>query len=460
METAAPTVDMDAVLRLLGAKQIRSIVESQATPQIALWAGAVRSGKTIASLIAFLLALQNAPSQGLIVIVGRTLQTIERNIIDPLQSAEIFGFCSSQVHHTRGSGVATIMGRTVHLVGAHNVLAEDRIRGTTITLGYVDEATLLPHAFWMMLLSRLSTVGAKLFATTNPDSPSHWLRKHFMLRSRDVGMRYWNFRLEDNPSLDPEYVERLKRQYQGLWYRRFIDGAWCMAEGAIYEGWNDAIHVVPAFRPPDTWSRWWTVDFGFVHPFIAQFWAEDPDGRLWLYREIVHTHRLVEDHARQMLATVRKPNSAVDWDKVGREPDPAKAADWEWTEPKPRAVICDHDAEDRATLDKHLGMGTSQAKKSVSDGIQAFASRLKVAGDGKARLFVMKDAVLERDPLMEAAHAPIGLEAEIAGYIWDTGGGKKPKEEPLKIMDDSCDAGRYMVAELDLGGRPGVRVLR
>lgn len=453
-------MDLPAVLRLLGAKQVRSIVEAQDTPQIALWAGAVSSGKTVASLIAFLLALETAPQRGLIVMVGRTLQTIERNVIDPLQSDELFGFVAPLVHHTRGSSVATILGRSVHLVGASDVRAEMRIRGATISLAYVDEATLLPQSFWMMLLSRLRVPGARMFATTNPDSPHHWLRKHFMLRSAEVGMRYWNFRLEDNPSLTAEYVERLKKQYVGLWYRRFIDGAWCIAEGVIYEEWDEAAHVVPAFPVPASWQRWWTVDFGFIHPFICQFWAQDPDGRLWLYREIVYTHRLVEDHARTILDAVRRPRADVDWEALRREPDPARDSDWEWAEPRPRAVICDHDAEDRATLERHLRMSTSPAKKSVSDGIQALASRLRPTGDGKARLFVMRGAVLERDPLMEKAKAPIGLEEEIVGYIWDTGGGKGPKEEPVKEFDDSCDAARYMVAELDLGGRPGVRVLR
>lgn len=452
-------VDLDAVLQLLGAKQVRSIVESQDTPQIALWAGAVSSGKTIASLIAFLLALQNAPQRGLVVMIGRTLQTIERNVIDPLQADELFGWCAPLVHHTRGSSVATIMGRAVHLVGANDVRSEARIRGATICLAYVDEATLLPHEFWMMLLSRLRTPGARLFATTNPDGPTHWLRKHFMLRSAEVGMRYWNFRLEDNPSLTAEYVARLKRQYTGLWYRRYIDGAWCVAEGVIYEEWDDSVHVVPWFRPPDAWTRWWGIDFGFVHPFVCQFWAEDPDGRLWLYREMVHTHRLVEDHARQILAAVRRPRADIDWVALKRAPDPENDRDWEWAEPRPRSVICDHDAEDRATLERHLRMGTEPAQKTVSDGIQALAGRLRVGGDGRPRLFVMRGAVVERDPQMEAAKAPIGLEEEIAGYVWDTGGGKKLKDEPLKEKDDSCDAARYVVAERDLGGRPRVRTL-
>src|SRR5690606_24239108 len=106
--------------------------------QIALWSGAVSSGKTISSLLAFLILLTRAPSHGLVVIVGRTLQTIERNLIDPLQSPELFGPLAGQVHHTAGSTTAVILGRTVHLVGASDARAESRIRGATVALAYVD----------------------------------------------------------------------------------------------------------------------------------------------------------------------------------------------------------------------------------------------------------------------------------------------------------------------------------
>lgn len=167
--------------------QIRSIVESQDAP-IALWSGAVSSGKTIASLIAFLLRLAVAPDHGLIVIVGRTLQTIERNLIDPLQSTYLFGPLAKHVQHTTGSTTATILGRTVHLIGASDARAEGRIRGSTIALAYVDEATLVPYEFWMMLLSRLRVGNeSRLMATTNPDGPFHWLRREFILRGTRSG---------------------------------------------------------------------------------------------------------------------------------------------------------------------------------------------------------------------------------------------------------------------------------
>ncbi len=261
---------LDAVARVLSPKQIRSIVGALDTPQIALWAGAVSSGKTIASLLAFLMAVAKAPDQGLIVVIGRTLQTIERNLIDPLQSSTLFGPFAGQVHHTPGSTTAVIFGRTVHLVGASDVRAEARIRGSTIALAYVDEATLVPQSFWMMLLSRLRVPGAKLLATTNPDGPAHWLRRDFILRGPQVGVRHWHFTLDDNPSLTAEYVARLKAQYVGLWHRRFIAGEWCLAQGAIYDMWDPDRHVIPAAQiPPMAALVSAGVDYGTTNPFHA-----------------------------------------------------------------------------------------------------------------------------------------------------------------------------------------------
>lgn len=456
-------MDLPAVLERLSHKQLLSIHEAQSTPQIALWSGAVSSGKTISSLIAFLIAVADPPERGLIVIVGRTLQTIERNVIDPLQAHDLFADYA-HVQHTTGSSVATILGRTVHLIGANDARSEGRIRGATIALAYVDEATLVPQAFWMMLLSRLRVPGARLMATTNPDGPGHWLRKNFMLRAGDVGMRYWNFRLDDNPSLTQDYVARLKKQYTGLWYSRFIDGAWCLAEGIIYGEWDESVHLVDPFPIPDTWTRWISCDFGYTNPQVIQWYAEDPDGRLWLYRELYRTQRTVDQHARDALATCtrldpdyRHPDGAPRYAHHGRI----------WTEPKPRAIICDHDAEGRAVLERELGMSTVGARKAVSEGIQAVQMRLRPAGDGRPRLFVMRGALVGRDPELEDAKKPTSTEEEIVGYVWAVKPGGAVKEEPLKENDHGClvagtlvatPAGPVPIEEVQPGGAVLTRV--
>ncbi|MCX4540488.1 PBSX family phage terminase large subunit [Streptomyces sp. NBC_01565] len=400
----------------LSPAQIRSIVESQDTP-IALWSGAVSSGKTIGSLIAFLMRLAVAPDHGLIVIVGRTLQTIERNIIDPLQSNHLFGPLAKHVIHTNGSTTATILGRTVHLVGASDARAEGRIRGSTIALAYVDEATLVPHPFWMMLLSRLR-VGAesRLLATTNPDGPFHWLRKDFILRGAEVGLRNWHFTLDDNPSLDPGFVERLKAQYVGLWFRRFILGEWCLASGAVYDMFDEHRHVVDSLP----YMRRWTavgIDYGTVNPFSAVLIGQGEDDRLYAVSEYRHdsalAHRQLTDaqyslNVRQWLANVRRPGEqgsdrGVRPEWIFVDPSAASFMNQLWTERVP---------------------GISPAINDVLDGIRSVGVAL---GSGLLRIHRSCE----------------GLLGELPGYAWDERAAERGEDKPLKIEDHSADALRY-----------------
>jgi molybdenum cofactor biosynthesis enzyme MoaA len=134
------------------------------------------------------------------------------------------------------------------------------------------------------------------------------------------------------------------------------------------------------------------------------------------------TQRLVEDHAKQISELTK-------------------------SEPRPRAIICDHDAEDRATLERHLGMRTVGATKNVSAGIQAVASRLRVQADGKPRLFLLRDSLVDRDPMLVDAKRPLCTEEEIEGYVWSD---KARKDEPVKENDHSMDGMRYMIAHRDM----------
>jgi phage terminase large subunit len=280
----------------------------------------------------------------------------------------------------------------------------------------------------------------------NPDAEHHWIYQ----RQAAGGMTFLESRHEDNPeyydaagNVTPAgaaYLAKLDR-LTGVRFQRLRKGLWVAAEGLIYENWDPADHLVDALpEGSENWVRWWSVDFGYSNPFVLQCWAEDPDGRLWLYREIYHTGRLVEDHARKILSIVRP--------------------DGEWIEPRPRAIICDHDAEDRATLERHVGMRTLAATKTVKPGLEAGMARLRKAGDGKPRLFIVRDALVERDESLADAGKPTCTVQEVTGYVWAIGiNGRPAKEEPIKKDDHGMDALRYVVAQADLGGRPGMRVL-
>lgn len=322
-----------------------------------------------------------------------------------------------------------------------------RIMSSEYDVVYVQEAIELTLNDWEALTTRLRNGRMpyqQIISDTNPDRPTHWLRR----RTIDGATVLLESRHEDNPvyfdadgnptPAGSSYISKLDA-LTGVRKHRLRHGQWVAAEGIIYEDFDQAVHLVDPFEIPSTWARFWVVDFGFTNPFVLQRWAEDPDGRLFLYSEIYRTKRLVEDHAKDVLKQVTK--------------------DGAWIEPKPRTVICDHDAEDRATLERHLHLGTSAAHKSVSDGIQAVAARLQPAKDGKPRLFVVRGARAEQDPELEESRKPTSTEEEFGGYVWDEGTGKNPKEQPLKQDDHGMDALRYVVAERDLGDRPRVRFL-
>jgi hypothetical protein len=338
-----------------------------------------------------------------------------------------------------------------------------RIMSSEYDVIYVQEAIELHETDWESLTTRLRNgviSFQQLMGDTNPDIPTHWLK----LRCDAGRTRLIDCRHEDNPTLfHPDgtltvpggaYIGKLDN-LTGVRYQRLRRGLWVSAEGIIYEDWDPAVHLVDWFEPPDNWTRWWSIDFGYTNPFVCQFWAEDPDGRLYLYREIYRTQGLVEEHAATILSCVRKPAPKTE----GRTADPKVHSDWVWTEPRPRAIICDHDAEGRATLERHLGIATVAAQKTVSAGIQAVAARLRPAGDGKPRICFMRNALVERDLALAEAKKPTCTVEEVPGYIWDTRPGKPPKETPVKEDDHGMDTTRYMVAERDLGGRPTIRFI-
>jgi len=259
----------------------------------------------------------------------------------------------------------------------------------------------------------------QLILSTNPDAPTHWIYKDLM-QGGAAGVYYSGAR--DNPRNSQVYFDRLDAMI-GTMRDRLRDGKWVQAEGAIYDEYDPAIHMIDADQCPEFVRCFRVVDFGYSNPFVCQWWGEDSDGRLYRYREIYQTRRLVESLTPEIVKL------------TGKEPI-------EFT-------VADHDAEDRATMSAH-GISTTPAIKDVSPGIQAVKARMKVQPDGKPRIYFVRGALVEVDPLLEAEKRPTCTEDEIPGYAWKKyDDGKPNKEEPIKINDHGCDTTRYIVAYLD-----------
>jgi terminase large subunit-like protein len=414
-----------------------------------LISGPAGTGKTRACLEKIHLCAYNYPRMRALVLrqthaslTSTALVTYREKVLHPAEGVRFYGGSAIEPPQYRyPNGSRLMLGGLDH---------PERIMSSEYDLIYIVEATEPLEAAWEMLTTRLRNgvmPYQQLLADCNPGPPTHWLKqrvdagKTVMLESRH----------EDNPALwggddwtaiGSAYMAVLDA-LSGVRKQRLRYGRWVAAEGLVYDGWDRAIHLVDRFPIPPDWPRFLIVDFGYTNPFVCQWWAKDPDGRLILYRELYRTQRLVEDHARDIarLSGAVTDAGGVDWTLAGAE--------------RPTGVICDHDAEDRATLERHLRLKTTAARKEVSPGIQAVASRLKVAGDGRPRLMVMRDALVAPDVALVDAKHPTCSEQEIDGYVWNIDNGRKRGEEPVKLHDHGMDCWRYLVAHHDLRRRWG-----
>ena len=204
--------------------------------RINLLTGSVRSGKTYVSLLKWAIFVGTMSIDSEFLMVGKTLTSLKRNCLLLLQ--ELVG--ESNFTFSISGKQGKLFNRTVWLEGASDERAESKIRGMTLGGAYVDELTQIPEDFYKMLLSRLSVKGAKLYATTNPDTPNHWVKVD-IIDNEEIDKKIWNFTLDDNVILkkeNEEYFEQLKKEYQsmgGVFYQRFILGLWVLAEGLIYK---------------------------------------------------------------------------------------------------------------------------------------------------------------------------------------------------------------------------------
>jgi PBSX family phage terminase large subunit len=319
-----------------------------------------------------------------------------------------------------------------------------RVLSTEFDIALIDEATEMTEEDLDTIDGRLRN-GAlpvqQMIMCTNPGAPTH----HLKARCDDGRSRMLYSRHVDNPRMYQDgqwtdygrtYLGRLDN-LRGVRRKRFMDGLWVAAEDVVFDEWDPAVHVVDRFVPPEAWPRYWAIDWGFNNPSTVQFWAIDPDGTMWLYREIYHTQWTADRLARECLKHVTRDGS-----RTGV-----------WTEPKPKAIIADHDSGDRALFSRELGLPTRAADKRVKLGLQVAKNRLKIGANGKPRMYVMAGSLVSRDRDLADQKLPTCLIDEMTSYEWDRRPGHE--DEPVKRYDHACDPFRYLSMRLDppSGGR-------
>jgi phage terminase large subunit len=400
--------------------------------------GPAGSGKTVAALFkvhALLLAYPGAKAlvarKTNTALAGSAVATFRDTILDIRHNVHYFGgnkIKPAAFEYANGS-----------LMIINGLDRPGKVKSWEFDVAYINEASECNVEDIEFVRSRLRNGKMpyhQLIMDTNPDAPMHWLnlRCNAGITTRLLSRHEDNPRYHDGRDWTEEgraYIFDVLEGLTGVRLARLRYGVWAAAEGAVYmDSYDRARNVINPFPIPLEWPRWVVLDFGYTNPFVAKFYAEDPDGRLFMYREFYRTKTLVEDHVQYIKQVVR-------WGEKGGEP-------------LPRAVIADHDAEDRETFTRHSGLFTIPAHKTVSDGIQAVASRLRPAGDGRPRLMYFNNALVEPDPELVRAKKPKCTIEEFDTYIWDTRQGMKRGELPVKDSDHGLDCDRYMCAYKDL----------
>lgn len=391
----------------LSHKQKQSYAASNA--RINIWQGAVRSGKTFISLLAFLREVNEGP-KGEYCIIARTYDSFKRNLL-PLLTYLI----GADARYYSGKREMNIWGKTIHIIGADDERAESKVRGPTFKGAYVDEATIIPESVFKMLISRCMMGGAKIFATTNPDSPYHWLKREYLDNNPDVAS--WQFTLDDNPELTAEEKDYIKRQYRGLWYQRFVEGLWVQAEGAVYDFFEDRLHVIP-----HTYSgaHYYIVgiDYGTTNPCAFVLIGVNPDRfpNMWIEDEYYYDSKV---HQRQ-------------------KTDGEYAADLARfiASRHIRAIYLDPSAASfYAELQRSGIRNLYPAQNEVIDGIRVVAHYLN---QGTLKVCASCKHVI----------------GEFQSYVWDAKAAQRGIEQPLKQSDHAMDALRYALYSHFFGRSP------
>lgn len=380
--------------------ELISMFKHGALRHINILDGSVRSGKTFVSLVVWMLYVAAMPRSGSYLMCAKTLYALKRNCLDLL--SELAG---EQFTYSLSAKEGRLFGRKLYLEGACDARAEAKIRGMTLAGAYCDELTQVPEDYFSMLLSRLSVPGAKVLATTNPDSPMHWLMRNYLARKEELDLLSVKFLLEDNCFLESDYIQRLKAEYQGVFYQRFILGKWCVAEGLVYDldGIDYLLDTLPLPEEAGRYRYYISVDYGTLNPCSMGLWAVDASqGAAYRITEYYYSGR---ETRRQQ--TDEEYYAALEALAGNRDID---------------AVVVDPSAASfLETIRRHGRFRARKADNAVLPGIRTVAALFRAG-----RLKILRGC---KDTLRE-----------LSLYSWDP---QAPEDRVIKAHDHAMDDMRY-----------------
>ena len=234
--------------------------------------GSIRSGKTVCMTVGFFLWSMSTFSGEKFGICGKTIESLRRNVILNLRDWIPEDLRITEKRAENKIIVSDGCGRenTYFLFGGRDESSYMLVQGITLAGALLDEVALMPQSFVEQVCARCSVAGSKLWFNCNPSGPEHWFYKNWVLKAKEMNALHLHFTMADNLSLAPEIRERYERMYAGVFYRRYILGEWCLAEGLVYQ-FDPERHITKELPTDGAWYI--SCDYGTLNPFSAGLWC-------------------------------------------------------------------------------------------------------------------------------------------------------------------------------------------
>ncbi len=368
--------------------------------------GAIRSGKTVSMSLSFVFWAMTSYNGQNFAMCGKTIGSFRRNVLFWLKlMLKSRGY--TVVDHRADNLVIISKGditNNFYIFGGKDESSQDLIQGITLAGVFFDEVALMPESFVNQATGRCSVEGSKYWFNCNPDGPYHWFKVNWIDKASEKKLLYLHFTMDDNLSLSKKIKERYRSMYSGVFFKRYILGLWCMAEGMIYDMFDAARHVVKNPKNLVKANYYVSCDYGTQNATVFLLWCKDTEGKWICIREYYYSGR----------------------EEASQKTDTEYADDLkEWLGGiKPVKIIVDPAAASFIAELKKRGYSVKKAKNDVLDGIRYVAS------------------LLNQDQIA-VEEGCINTRKEFASYVWDEKASERGEDKPVKQFDHCMDALRY-----------------
>ena len=376
--------------------------------------GAIRSGKTLSMSLSFVLWAMSSFNGQNFAMCGKTIGSFRRNVLFWLKlMLKSRGYAVTD--HRADNLVIVSRGNAenyFYIFGGKDERSQDLIQGITLAGVFFDEVALMPESFVNQATGRCSVDGSKFWFNCNPDGPFHWFKVNWIDKKKEKRLLYLHFTMDDNLSLSEKVKARYRSMYTGVFFKRYIQGLWCVAEGLIYDMFDADLHVrdIQSFRHLlIDGNRYVSIDYGTQNATAMLLWNKGIDGVWYCIREYYYSGR----------------------DKGKQKTDAEYADDLEqWLEgTKIKGVIVDPSAASFIAELRKRGYKVLKANNDVLDGIRLVGTKFN---QGKIIISASCENLIK----------------ELASYIWDEKAAERGEDKPVKTFDHACDALRYFIATI------------